>query len=1015
MTAKPDQDYYGIIREQFGISYFTDITVQHPNSYFSITFNISDDEEKEERERIELVFVGHPDFPDHWGEWVGFHNRIVQIERSDQGFIGFNMEEAETELIEGGDPVELTILVQDMMGDPFSTPDSLEFHYEFFEEDGRPTGEIRHNERSSGTFTIPPRTTEYKLPITAIADGESEPDERIKIRLKRVTSTIPAWEVKRDKSTHTIVVPANENVVHFASPDLTPLSEVTLQEEETTHTILVRSLTAPPVEGLPLRIAVESHPTLADLGSTDYTFTTTEFMMTRDDPTYELSFALHEDSEGEYDEGIRLRLSKGENFPDEWGDIFRNQQGEIQDVFDITVPANDNTIAFADAGPTTLMEIDNTETSKRGALEILLDQPVPQQFLLDVVVTDENGDLLQEVASDLGGAKSRTTLTVPAMARSVMLPVWAYNDNIAEAEKRATITISSTTNANLTRGWTFSRATHEVVLAANDNKVGFAVCDWQVSCVENIDVEEDFGTLDIEIKLTTPAPARGLPLAFERVSTIGGMSADDYTLDTSPFVVPANETTYNIPLTINNDALEEGVEGLVIVLEEGENFPTDWGSLIVQQITVSIPANDSGTIGFVGNAATVDERLGENVIHRIDIDLDRPAPDGGLQVEMPIRSVWAGDITVEVSPPEWWNSSTHVLNIPKDEMGADVVVTIIDDTVIEYEAEEFVFNLVNAPVGWKVMEPSYTLTVPPNDRTIGLVNDGTTGPVVGVPLVFSEFRRSYVWLPIEVVGGPRSAEESFNLLVEVVGNDDGDLVGADGVSQSPKVVDTNLETYLSFDPDIMGVDVAFDVVNDTLLEGDEEIVVRLVPEGGSLPEGWRWSSGQQVTVKIRTSDNLLSFAATGSEMDISAGSEVEVALTLTNPAPEDGLDITIVADDSQDQILSIENDGALNIPAGETGATFKVELLYNLVAGSERDVTLTLTSDDIDFKDPNTSTLFSGSSGAFWGSLEAGASHTVRIRAQEEESETPGTAGQTSSPTPDTEKTENPREASLSP
>ncbi|MGD1699257.1 FG-GAP-like repeat-containing protein [Dapis sp. BLCC M229] len=131
--------------------------------------------------------------------------------------------------------------------------------------------------------------------------------------------------------------------------------------------------------------------------------------------------------------------------------------------------------------------------------------------------------------------------------------------------------------------------TQELVLVGDGiNTIG----NRTVSLTSPIDtLNEDAGTISVDIELSDPAPNQGLNLFFTVEGTATG--GDDFTIDTSTrgqFIVAPNETTATLDISIVDDALTEDTETLTITLETAtEGFAIDADS---QSITLEIQDND---------------------------------------------------------------------------------------------------------------------------------------------------------------------------------------------------------------------------------------------------------------------------------------------------------------------------------------------------------------------------------------------------------------------------------------
>ena len=551
---------------------------------YTFTIAITDDALVELQENFKLKLEKGSGFPDNWGGIDADKEEFtLSILIDETATIGFATDRID--VVEGAsESVRLNF------SQAISVP--LELMYEIKDSSGNVSlDEIDLPGLDSDKLEIQPvaGSNFHDINIDALRDERPEEEEVFTLTLSPgplMRALGQNFPVSLDSafSAIEIAIPANDNKVEFSG-------SASAQVEEGIGTFNIElSLTNPaPVGGLPLTIRnVDPFPGTSE---EDYSVERRSFTIPEDARTYNIPVEIVDDAFKENDEeGLYIILGENRdpNLPgsDNWGSwglLDYDSNGLAFATFELIIIPSDNVINFANSGPTVLQEGVHDDSNSR-RLEILIDKPVPQEFVLDIEVTDAEGELLQEIWFDSQGAASRTTLAVPANAGRVNFPVWLGHDHVTEAERSATITISGTTDAERLRGWEFLDASHEIILEASDNEVYLHFPEISGNAPTPIaQVEEGSGTLNIELRLTNPAPDGGLPLQFrylgEGSAQFGGDEAD-YTFDSSPFVIPAGASTYSIPLTIIDDDRDEGEEWLGIYLYEDRNHPTggdNWG------------------------------------------------------------------------------------------------------------------------------------------------------------------------------------------------------------------------------------------------------------------------------------------------------------------------------------------------------------------------------------------------------------------------------------------------------
>ena len=140
---------------------------------------------------------------------------------------------------------------------------------------------------------------------------------------------------------------------------------------------------------------------------------------------------------------------------------------------------------------------------------------------------------------------------------------------------------------------------------------------------------------------------------------------------------------------------------------------------------------------------------------------------------------------------------------------------------------------------------------------------------------------------------------------------------------------------------------------DTTGEGPEEVFFT-IEEGSNFPASpWRLEPGAIMhTLTIGANDNTIGFAATGTGVNLASYDEADGAATRTVEitgvaAPAGGIPLTWTATSGDTPSVDISRDitatrGNFSIPAGETSATFNVNIVNDDVAELSESVRLTI-------------------------------------------------------------------------
>ena len=225
------------------------------------------------------------------------------------------------------------------------------------------------------------------------------------------------------------------------------------------------------------------------------------------------------------------------------------------------------------------------------------------------------------------------------------------DDNIDEPDETITVTLGTPTNANLA-----SPDTHTVTILDNDDPpiVSFSLSDQSNS--------EDLAQL-VTLQLSNPS-SWDLTVPFTVSGTAQGGGVD-YTITSSPIIVPALDTTANIVINVVDDLLDEYDETVVVTLEDPIINGTK-GSPDVH--TATILDNDDPPSAFF----TWQDQSAEEA-------------DGSMVVEIQLTAISTKDITVPFTvsgtadPSEDYSIDPGPFFIPAGDISDSITITILDD------------------------------------------------------------------------------------------------------------------------------------------------------------------------------------------------------------------------------------------------------------------------------------------------------------------------------------------------
>ncbi|MCY4038638.1 MAG: hypothetical protein OXF09_04185, partial [Hyphomicrobiales bacterium] len=523
------------------------------------------------------------------------------------------------------------------------------------------------------------------------------------------------------RTTHTVTLQDDDLAIFFANAPST-LAET---ESDDMHTITVR-ITQAPTAGTDLVVRVAAGGTeagtTADPGN-DFGLSPVDLTFNASNLTRTFTINILEDSVPEPDEFIVLTLA------DMGTQMAREREGfSLGGNHRITIPANDNTVAFA-SGTSTLTEGANTMTN----VAVNVNQPAPVPITLNVDVIGTTDPKAATEGTDYENLPD--SLTIGARQSSGTITLRGREDELSEGNENIMLEISVPSGSSLPSGWALgSQTTHMVTLQDNDLVVGFAEAR-QV-------IEESSGVTTKSVPITiNQAPSS--TIEFDVIVTGEGEdtiamttgSAGDYVVAINAVSFPAQQTgNRNVTVNINNDNDAELEERVVLTLREKNNSLTNSGFSLGQAThTIVIPPNDN----TVSLASTSGATLGEE--------------GGTATVTVNVNKVAPSDISLTVTGTGVAIAGTDytlpgTLTINAGQSSGEITLTGMTDTLRE-GSEGFTLTFAgNLPDGWgfvntsgtSVMSLTHEMTLVDDDLVTGFVSSTS---MAAAPASFGTFPR----------------------------------------------------------------------------------------------------------------------------------------------------------------------------------------------------------------------------------------------------------------------------------
>ena len=569
---------------------------------------------------------------------------------------------------------------------------------------------------STRSLTIPANASSASLTLEGINNDVGEGSKTIELTL---SGDLPDGWAFGSRTTHTVTLQDDDLAIFFANaPDT--LAET---ESDDMHTITVRITQAPTVgTDLVVRVAAGGSEagTTADPGN-DFGLSPVDLTFNADNLSRTFDISILEDMVAEPDEFIVLTLA------DMGTQMARENEGfSLGGNHRITIPANDNTVAFA-SGTSTLTEGANTMRD----VTVNVNQPAPVPITLNVDVIGTTDPKAATEGTDYENLPD--SLTIGARQSSGTITLRGREDELSEGNENIMLEIS--VSGSLPAGWALgSQTTHTVTLQDNDLVVGFAEAR-QV-------IEESSGVTTMSVPITiNQAPSSAIE--FDVIVTGEGEdtiamttgSGGDYVVAINTVSFPAQQTgNRNVTVNINNDNDAELEERVVLTLEQRNNTLTNSGFSLGQAThTIVIPPNDN-TVSLASTSGTT---LGEEGgTATVTVNVNKVAPSN-----ISLTVTGSGDA---VAGTDYTLPGTLTINAGRS--SGEITLTGMTDTLRE-GSEGFTLTFAgNLPDGWgfvntsgtSVMSLTHEMTLVDDDLVTGFVSSTS---MVAAPASFGTFPR----------------------------------------------------------------------------------------------------------------------------------------------------------------------------------------------------------------------------------------------------------------------------------
>lgn len=509
---------------------------------------------------------------------------------------------------------------------------------------------------ADGTLTFTPGETEQSIQVTIVSDAIEESDETIELSLSQ-----PVGAMLGATANHTLTI-SSDILPRASFVDAT----ASTADEGTSPQVEVR-LDLPPKTEVTVELGVAGTASDSDRGVTDgQVITFAANQMSQLVPLDVIQDVLDEDNET-----IELALQNP-------------SAGLLLAAADTT---RTHTIEDDDPLPSVGFAAASVSTNEDQSVDLTVQLSAASGRTVSVAYAVTFGTATPADAS-VTGAPGTVTFLPGETTKTISVSV--TNDSVDEANEALTVTLANPSNATL--GTTASTVT----IVDNDDPPAVTFAQATAS------VNEAMTTVNLTVQLSaTSGRAITVPFSIAGASTADG--SEDYTLVTSsPLVIPPGTTSAMISIDIDDDALDEANETVIVVL----GTPTNATLGAIAMETVTINDDDATPTVALTSSGSMPNEGDSNITLTVQL-----SDISGQDVTIPYTIDAA---TTATNPADYTISPASPIVIPAGQTSTTITIAMKEDMLDE--PDETVIVVLDTPTNAMLTSPSmYTLTIRDDD------------------------------------------------------------------------------------------------------------------------------------------------------------------------------------------------------------------------------------------------------------------------------------------------------------
>ncbi|WP_316829641.1 Calx-beta domain-containing protein [Pedobacter aquatilis] len=698
----------------------------------------------------------------------------------------------------------------------------------------------------TGTATIPAGSTSVVVPVSVIDDNLVEPTETVIITLNSATNSVA-------------ITPTTANAtatVNIADDDISTVSVVatTNAAEPSTNGLFTFTLSKPSSTPTTVNYTVTGTAT----SGTDYTAIGTSIVIPAGATTATLAVPVIDDNLVEGNETVILTMASATS---------------NASITASTTPVTLN-IADDDTSTVTVAATTNAaEPSTNGVFTFTLSKP-------SATATTVNYTVGGTATSGTDYTSIGTSVVIPANTTTFTLTVPVINDQLVEGTETVILTMAAATSNSL--------------ITANTSPVTLNIADDDVSAITVATNNAAEPTTNGSFVFTlSKASATATTVTY----TIGGSATNgtDYSTLATTVVIPANTTTFTLPVNVINDQIVEGTENIILTF----NAATDNPAITVTPATATLLIADDD-VATVTVAATTNAA--------------EPSTNGLFTFTLSKVSATATTVNFTVSGTatsgtDYTPIGTSIV-IPAGASSATLSVPVIDDNIVE--GTETVILTMTAATSNSLITANtspVTLNIADNDTATITVAATANG---AEPSTNGQFTFT--------MSKPSSTATVITYAVSGTATSGTDY--------------TSIGTSVTIPAGQTTVTVSVPVIDDNIAEGTETVILTMA---AATNNALITASATPATVNITDNDTSVASIAPGVNGSESGPTNGTFIVTLSNPTTTDTqITYTLGGTATEGSDYTAIATKTVTILAGQTSATISIPVRTdNIVEGTE--------------------------------------------------------------------------------